>query len=240
MNKTILILTLVFVFKLSCFLQIFDINTGFAIQSAKYTEYRSSGGSSSFPDGSHTERYTSLNWTTMYFRSSMIGAIFNDSKFFIGDYEGGGFGFGRSFYNSSYDAPENLVGETHFQFVANLDYGLMTRFRFNENNTLGVRAYFHWDKNRLRLGGRHDGYDCPILFGVFGNIDKFMYGVDYNLKLFEGSWLNIEAKYNVKGASHWGVRLNFVNYEVNEGHNYPVPHEKKFTDIEILYGFAFR
>lgn len=240
MKRTILTLALVLVIKLTCFSQVFDINTGIAIQSAKYKEYRMTPTYTANPNLNHTERYTSLNWTTMYFRSSLIGAIFNDSKFFIGDYEGGGFGFGRSFYNSLYDSLDNLVGGTHFQFVANLDYGLMTRFRFNENTTLGVRCYFHWDKNRLRLETRHDGYDCPILLGVFGNIDKFMYGVDYNVALFDGSWLNIEAKYNVKGASHWGVRLNFINYEVNEGHNYPIPREKKFTDIEILYGFAFR
>lgn len=244
MKQFLLTLVFVCIIKFVCLSQVFDISTGLALQSARYTEFRSSDTYTAYPNLEHTEKYTSLNWSTLYFRSSLIAAIFNDSKFIIGDYEGGGFGFGRTFYNSTFDAPENLVGKSHFQFVTNLDYGLMTRFRFSESSTLGVRFYFHWNKNRLRLGGKTDGYDCPLLFGVFGNIDKFMYGVDLNLKKdqqhFNGNWLNIEAKYSMKGASHWGIRLNFVNYEVNEGHNYSVPHEKKFTDIEVLYGFAFR
>ncbi|MDX1651639.1 MAG: hypothetical protein R3277_04050 [Brumimicrobium sp.] len=182
------------------FTQTLEISGGGASSIAVYNNYRAE---QAYTDhGMPRNEWYGISGTYLNaMDGSILGFIFNDSRFMIGDYIRVGTGLGYMYsnvfdqikdngeltlgYYGTYGNTEVFspgpVSKSKFGFWIDLNYGLQAHFTIKDYTMIGVRYYYRVHLNpSVNYNGQGGAVWPSGVLGIFGNYEKFSGLIEFN------------------------------------------------------------
>ncbi|MDX5449031.1 MAG: hypothetical protein LPK47_11705 [Bacteroidota bacterium] len=209
---------------------------------------------------SNPERYHNTGIYLQAFDGSLLGFLFSESKFMIGDYFRIGAGIGRV-YSKAYDiiddngdvvigkggvyGTEDIVSfgpvdKTRFGYWVDLNYGFQAEYRMDDWKKFGIRWYYRVHLDPVTdLLDYNFGYSLSGVIAGFVMIDPFSVTVEWNPSLEKDysmaeMWsVAARKRFSYKGNGYWGLRYEQIKGFPENGRKMRV-----FT-TSLMFGLAF-
>lgn len=204
------------------------------------------------------EVYKNLGFYANFYEGSVLGILFLDSPFMIGDYANFGVGAGHvtsqahqyidgsgkvflgqggAYGNQAIYSP-GPISKTKISYIVDVKLGLQAQVRWSEDVYFGLRYFWRGQLNSIL---KHEQYSYKGVFGFYGRYDKFGVTLEHDFNKNNNKTLggitSFTGKYYPWENKFLGFKIESATENIHHFENLYTP--AKYTYLMLFFGFEF-